>query len=99
VANRITTIRGIVNGTTNFILSEMAATGRTYEVVLAEAQAAGYAEADPAGDVEGRDAIDKLVILARLAFGTWLDPAAIGENNIGASTAKAKFSGRIRVLP
>lgn len=79
VANRIAAVRGIVNGTTNFILSEMDATGRTYEVVLAEAQAAGYAEADPAGDVEGRDAINKLVILARLAFGAWLDPAAIGD--------------------
>jgi homoserine dehydrogenase len=94
VANRIAAVRGIVNGTTNFILSEMAATGRSYEVVLAEAQAAGYAEADPAGDVEGRDAIHKLVILARLAFGTWLDPAGIGDRvNGGFGTGKPGVTG------
>jgi homoserine dehydrogenase len=51
--------------------------GRDYADVLAEAQAAGYAEADPRGDVEGLDAVNKLVILARLAFGVWLDPAAV----------------------
>ncbi|HYN68759.1 MAG TPA: homoserine dehydrogenase [Candidatus Eisenbacteria bacterium] len=94
VANRIAAVRGIVNGTTNFILSEMAATGRTYEVVLAEAQAAGYAEADPAADVEGRDAINKLVILARLAFGTWLDPAGIGDRvNSGVGTGLPGVTG------
>ena len=53
----------------------MASDGRAYADVLAEAQAAGYAEADPSGDVEGDDAVNKLVILARLAFGAWLDPA------------------------
>jgi homoserine dehydrogenase len=94
VANRIAAVRGIINGTTNFILSEMAATGRTYETVLAEAQAAGYAEADPAGDVEGRDAIHKLVILARLAFGAWLDPAGIGDRvNGGAGTGMPGVTG------
>ena len=51
--------------------------GRDYADVLAEAQGSGYAEADPTGDVEGHDAVNKLVILARLAFGRWLDPAAI----------------------
>ncbi len=51
--------------------------GQPYAFVLAGAQAAGYAEADPAGDVEGDDAVNKLVILARLAFGTWLDPAGV----------------------
>jgi homoserine dehydrogenase len=76
-ATRVTAIRGIVNGTTNYILSAMTSEGRSYDEVLAAAQAAGYAEADPAGDVEGADAANKLVILARLAFGTWLDPAAI----------------------
>jgi homoserine dehydrogenase len=70
-------LRGIVNGTTNHILTEMATGGLSYEAALAGAQAAGYAEADPTGDVEGGDAADKLVILARLAFGTWLDRAAI----------------------
>jgi len=75
--NRVTAVRGIVNGTTNFILSAMADEGRDYGDVLAAAQAAGYAEADPRGDVEGHDAVNKLVILARLAFGVWLDPSAV----------------------
>jgi homoserine dehydrogenase len=61
-------IHGIVNGTTNFILSEMAA-GSTYDEALAEAQRCGYAEADPSDDVSGRDAAAKMAILARLAFG------------------------------
>src|SRR4029077_8892908 len=76
-ANRITAVRGIVNGTTNSILSAMADEGRDYADALADAQAAGYAEADPSGDVEGLDAVNKIVILARLAFGWWLGPAAI----------------------
>jgi homoserine dehydrogenase len=61
---------GIVNGTTNFILSEMAATGAAYEEVLARAQELGYAEADPSEDVNGADAAAKMAILARLAFHT-----------------------------
>ena len=76
-ANRVTAIRGIVNGTTNFILTAMADEGRDYSDVLAAAQAAGYAEADPSGDVEGHDAVNKLVILVRLAFGVWLDPSDV----------------------
>jgi homoserine dehydrogenase len=76
-ANRIDGVRGIVNGTTNFILTAMADQGRAYGDVLAAAQAAGYAEADPRGDVEGDDAVNKLVILARLAFGAWLEPASV----------------------
>jgi homoserine dehydrogenase len=75
--NEIHGVRGIVNGTTNFILTEMANGPGAYADVLAAAQARGYAEADPSGDVEGRDALNKLVILARLAFGRWLDPASI----------------------
>jgi homoserine dehydrogenase len=61
---------GIVNGTTNFILSEMAATGAAYEDVLRRAQELGYAEADPSDDVNGADAAAKMAILARLAFHT-----------------------------
>jgi homoserine dehydrogenase len=76
-ANRVTAIRGIVNGTTNYILTAMTDDRRSYGEVLAAAQAAGYAEADPSGDVEGHDAVNKLVILARLAFGVWLDPADV----------------------
>jgi homoserine dehydrogenase len=63
-------VHGIVNGTTNFILSEMAATGMTFAAALAEAQRLGYAEADPSEDVDGRDAAAKMAILARLAFDT-----------------------------
>jgi homoserine dehydrogenase len=68
-ATPIERIHGIVNGTTNFILSEMA-DGSTYAEALAEAQRVGYAEADPSDDVSGRDAAAKMAILARLAFGT-----------------------------
>ena len=64
---------GIVNGTTNFILSEMASTGAPYEEVLARAQELGYAEADPTDDVNGADAAAKMAILARLAFHTPVD--------------------------
>jgi homoserine dehydrogenase len=76
-ANDVKRVRGIVNGTTNFILSAMASDGRPYADVLADAQTRGYAEADPAGDVEGDDAVNKLVILARLAFGAWLEPMSV----------------------
>ena len=62
-------IHGIVNGTTNFILSEMARTGAGYDEALAQAQELGYAEADPTDDVGGADAAAKMAILARLAFG------------------------------
>jgi homoserine dehydrogenase len=62
-------VHGIVNGTTNFMLSEMAG-GASYEQALAEAQRQGYAEADPSEDVSGKDAAAKMAILARLAFGT-----------------------------
>jgi homoserine dehydrogenase len=63
-------VHGIVNGTTNYILAEMAHTGASYEEALAQAQRLGYAEPDPSEDVDGRDAAAKMAILARLAFGT-----------------------------
>jgi len=63
-------LHGIVNGTTNYILSEMARTGCAYESALADAQRLGYAEADPSEDVNGKDAAAKMAILARLAFDT-----------------------------
>jgi homoserine dehydrogenase len=63
-------VHGIVNGTTNFILSEMARTGSTFAEALSEAQRLGYAEADPTEDVDGSDAAAKMAILARLAFDT-----------------------------
>ena len=68
-ANRIDWIAGIINGTSNFILSEMRATGRSFADVLAEAQARGYAEADPTYDIEGIDAAHKLTIMSAIAFG------------------------------
>jgi homoserine dehydrogenase len=68
-ATPIERIHGIVNGTTNFILTEMAG-GLTYEAAVTEAQRRGFAEADPSDDVSGRDAAAKMAILARLAFGT-----------------------------
>ena len=69
-ANRIRLLAGIINGTGNFILTEMRDKGRSFEDVLAEAQQLGYAEADPTFDVEGIDAAHKLTILAAIAFGT-----------------------------
>lgn len=68
-SDRIEAIRGIINGTSNFILSTMADTGRDFAEVLAEAQREGYAEADPTLDVSGGDAAHKLAILAMLCFG------------------------------
>ncbi len=78
-ANEIGRVRGIVNGTTNYILTAMAQEGRPYDEILGDAQELGFAEADPTGDVEGDDAVNKLVILARLAFGRWLEPASVGR--------------------
>jgi homoserine dehydrogenase len=63
-------VHGIVNGTTNFILTEMGRTGATFAEALADAQRLGYAEADPSDDVDGRDAAAKMAIIARLAFGS-----------------------------
>jgi homoserine dehydrogenase len=73
---KIDRVHGIVNGTTNFILTEMARTGMTFEEALVEAQRLGYAEADPTEDVDGRDAAAKMAILARLAFDT---PVHLGQ--------------------
>jgi homoserine dehydrogenase len=82
VADRIVSIRGILNGTCNFILSEMAESGRELEQVLAEAQALGFAEADPSLDLSGRDTADKLTILAALAFGRWAHPEQLTTRGI-----------------
>ena len=68
-ANVVTEVAGIINGTGNFILTEMSTKGRAFDDVLSEAQALGYAEADPTFDIDGTDAAHKLVILASLAFG------------------------------
>lgn len=73
VANRITSILGIVNGTSNYILTKMQEEGADFRKVLAEAQREGYAERDPTLDIEGIDSAHKLVILSSLAMGRWVD--------------------------
>ena len=77
----ISEIKGILNGTTNFILTEME-NGSTYEEALAEAQLMGYAEADPSGDVEGFDTAGKVAILSHLVFGTFVKPENIEREGI-----------------
>ena len=87
-ANAIERIYGILNGTSNYILSTMEATGADFADVLAEAQAKGYAEADPTFDVEGIDAAHKLSILAGIAFGACIDFGSVdceGITNVRAA--------------
>lgn len=81
-SDRVEHIHGIVNGTSNYILSTMTATGRGFAEVLAEAQALGYAEADPTLDVGGGDAAHKLAVLVGLCFGTAVDVHAISTEGI-----------------
>jgi homoserine dehydrogenase len=81
-ANEIATVYGILNGTCNYILSTMEEEGRDFDAVLAEAQALGYAEADPSFDIDGIDAAHKLSILASLSFGTRLDFKSIAIEGI-----------------
>ena len=102
-ANVIGRVYGVLNGTCNFILSTMEEGGRDFAEVLAEAQALGYAEADPTFDIDGVDAAHKLSILASLAFGTrpaFGDVAAQGIRHVlGADIAEAAALGhRIRLL-
>jgi len=87
-ANRIDWLAGIINGTGNFILSEMASKGRRFADVLAQAQELGYAEADPEFDVEGIDAAHKLTILASIAFGIPLQFDAVFTEGISQITRK-----------
>ena len=72
IGNHIKSVHGIINGTSNYILTRMVESGLSFADALAEAQAAGYAEADPTLDVNGWDAAHKAVILASLAYGTWI---------------------------
>ena len=95
--DRITRVIGIVNGTTNFILSRMDATGAGFDEALAEATALGYAEADPTADVDGFDAAAKAAILAGLAFHTRVTAADVYREGISdvtaADVASAKAMG------
>ena len=87
-ANRIERVSGIINGTTNYILSRMAAEGADYGAVLADAQRLGYAEADPAADVQGGDAADKIAILTGLAYGGSVPRQAIPTEGIDRLDAR-----------
>ena len=87
-ANHIEWLAGIINGTGNFILTEMRDKGRDFDDVLAEAQALGYAEADPTFDVEGIDAAHKLCILSSLAFGIPLQFDAVYTEGIGGVSSE-----------
>ena len=92
-ANHITGVAGILNGTTNFILTQMLEQGEGYETALREAQANGYAEANPAADVEGMDAARKICILAGLAFGENVKPEEIHVEGITrVTTTDAAFA-------
>jgi homoserine dehydrogenase len=103
-ANRIERLAGIINGTSNYILTEMEAAGnRGFEDVLAEAQALGYAEADPTFDVEGIDAAHKLTLLSSIAFGVPLRFDAIFTEGISKVTSEdmvyaSEFGYRIKHL-
>jgi len=85
---RISRVIGIVNGTTNYILTRMAASGASYEDALAEAQVLGYAERDPTADVEGYDAAAKAAILANVAFGAKVVAADVYREGISGITAQ-----------
>ena len=96
-ANEILTVNGILNGTTNYILTQMIESGTSFADALSDAQKKGYAEANPAADVEGLDAARKIVILAALSFGKLLDPKKIACEGItkltGEDAAVAKALG------
>ncbi len=102
-ANRIARVYGILNGTCNFILTRMESNGADFADALAEAQAAGYAEADPSFDIDGIDAAHKLSILAAMCFGTRLDFDAVDTRGIRAIRAAdireaAALGHRVRLL-
>ena len=97
---RITSVLGIVNGTTNYILTKMFEEGASYDEVLAEAQRLGYAEADPVADVGGGDAAAKAAILASLAFGTWVDGDQVYREGIdGLQIADFDFARKLGYAP
>src|SRR5208283_3722605 len=87
VGNRITHLYGIVNGTCNYILTRMKLEGADFAAVLKDAQAQGYAEAEPSLDIDGHDALHKIGILASLAHGFWVNPKDIYVEGIRAVTA------------
>ncbi|QDU21500.1 homoserine dehydrogenase [Urbifossiella limnaea] len=95
-ANQVTAIQGILNGTSNFILTSMAERGMSYPAALAEAQRLGYAEADPTLDVDGSDAAHKLAVLAQIAFGVSARPEQIERRGIDTLDAQdIRFAGEL----
>ena len=102
-SNEILSVSGILNGTTNFILTKMKNEGAAFADVLKLAQQKGYAEANPAADVEGLDAARKIVILSALAFGTLLDPNKISTTGITGITQEHtaladKLGGAVKLI-
>ncbi|MEJ8573746.1 homoserine dehydrogenase [Microbaculum marinum] len=101
--NRVSRVWGILNGTCNYILTEMEEEGLSFEECLAEAQRLGYAEADPTFDIEGHDSAHKLALLAALAFGTEIDTESIHLEGISTITpedleAAEELGFRIKLL-
>ncbi len=98
-ANDMFEVQGILNGTTNYIMTQMIAKGVTFQEALADAQRLGYAEKDPTADIEGHDACRKICILAALAFGKHVNPNAIYTEGItkitSADTAYADYAGAV----
>jgi homoserine dehydrogenase len=102
-ANRIQSLHGIVNGTTNFMLTEMETSGAPFDAVLKHAQELGYAEADPSADVDGIDAAHKLTLLIAMAFGAQLSVKEVPTEGIRGITpldfeAAEEFGYRIKML-
>ena len=106
VGDKVTSMLGIVNGTTNYILDEMTTKGLDFDDVLKDAQAKGYAEADPTGDIEGYDAANKASIMATLGFHTsvTIDDVSvegitkITADDIAAATAENKVIKLLAVV-
>jgi homoserine dehydrogenase len=103
VANRILSVHGIMNGTTNYVLTEMEATGEDFDVVVKRAQHLGYAEADPSFDLDGVDAAHKLTLLAAMAFGAQLTYKEVPTEGIRGLTpvdfeAASELGYRIKLL-
>lgn len=95
-ANKIDEVYGILNGTTNYILTEMIQKGASFEDALLEAQSKGYAEKDPTADIEGHDAARKICILADLCFGRHVKPSEVKSQGIkGVSSADVEYAKRL----
>jgi homoserine dehydrogenase len=102
-ANEITSVAGILNGTTNYILTAMQERGQSFEEALAEAQQLGFAEADPTNDVEGFDVAYKITILASLAFGRFVETDSVHREGITSVTdldiaVAREFGYRVKMI-